>query len=529
MTDLHLPDLIFAVGEDKSRTTASDLAQVSITFEANGLQISVREARQPLTQIVLRWKGALSKRPLRLLGDHWERGYGDLEWRGIVPERKMPWYFLGFDGETTFGIGVETGASAICWWQVDEQGFSLTCDVSNGGAGVLLGDRELSVARVRQVVGQPGESPFQVTKRLCRTLCPRPRLPAQPVYGGNDWYFAYGNNSAELIRRHGGFIGRLAPDSSNRPYMVIDDGWFPSIWADGGCNGGPYLTGNARFFDMPGLAHDLKQQDGVRPGLWMRPLLTQETEISASWQMPESHPLRLGKERGTFLDPSVPDVLDRVKSDVSRVVEWGYELIKHDFSTYDILGRWGFGMSEELTSSGWHFADRSRTTAEIITALYTTMREAAGDDAILMGCNTVGHLGAGLFELQRTGDDTSGRNWERTRKMGVNTLAFRLAQHNTFFAADAECVGLTGKVPWHLNRQWLDVLARSGTPLFVSADLDAVGPEQEMALREAFTRAARPDVEAQALDWTDTTCPTNWRFRDGQEEQNKVYHWSELG
>ena len=29
-------------------------------------------------------------------------------------------------------------------------------------------------------------------------------------------------------------------------------------------------------------------------------------------------------------------------------------------------------------------------------------------------------------------------------------------------------------VGWSLNRQWLDLLARSGTPLFVSADPDAI-------------------------------------------------------
>ena len=74
--------------------------------------------------------------------------------------------------------------------------------------------------------------------------------------------------------------------------------------------------------------------------------------------------------------------------------------------------------------------------------LYAAIREAAGP-SVVIGCNTIGHLGAGFFELQRTGDDTSGREWERTRKMGVNTMAFRLPQHGTFFAADADCAPIT--------------------------------------------------------------------------------------
>ena len=63
--------------------------------------------------------------------------------------------------------------------------------------------------------------------------------------------------------------------------------------------------------------------------------------------------------------------------------------------------------------------------------------------------------------MNRTGDDTNGREWERTRKMGVNTLAFRMIQNGIFYMTDADCVGVMGPVPWSLNRLWLDVLARS--------------------------------------------------------------------
>jgi alpha-galactosidase len=143
------------------------------------------------------------------------------------------------------------------------------------------------------------------------------------------------------------------------------------------------------------------------------------------------------------------------------------------------------------------------------------MRAAAGQ-SYLIGCNTIGHLGAGLFELQRTGDDTSGREWERTRKMGINTLAFRSPQHDTFFAADADCVGLTRDVPWELNSQWLALLARSGTPLFVSADPAVLGPQQKRALSESFALAAQPRPTAEPLDWLDSTCPAQWLL-DGEQ------------
>ena len=88
----------------------------------------------------------------------------------------------------------------------------------------------------------------------------------------------------------------------------------------------------------------------------------------------------------------------------------------------------------------------------------------------MLGCNVVGHLAAGLVHAQRTGDDTSGRGWERTRRMGVNTLAFRLAYHRRFCTLDADCVANTPLTDWSKNRQFLDLIARSGTALFVSVD-----------------------------------------------------------
>ena len=154
--------------------------------------------------------------------------------------------------------------------------------------------------------------------------------------------------------------------------------------------------------------------------------------------------------------------------------------------------------------------------------LYAAIREAAGDSLIL-GCNTVGHLSAGLFESSRIGDDTSGHNWERTRRMGVNSLAFRAAQHDTFHAADPDCVGVTKDIPWALNRQWLDLIARSGTALFVSLSPDAIGPEQERDLRSALALAASGPPLGQPTDWLDTTSPAHWEL-DG-----KPAHFDWLG
>ncbi len=510
------PNQIAVWTEDGLENTA---ANVGLQPGENGSrQIVVEAAAQAaLTYVALRWNTVLPE-GTRILGDHWERGYGDLEWRGFAAERPLPFSALLHDARTgeTRGIGVETAGASFASWRVDELGVTLVLDVRCGGKGVLLGGRALTAAAIHELASEPGETPFAFARRFCRALCPAPRLPAQPVYGGNDWYFRYGANTADTVRRESALIRALSPSLENAPTYVIDAGWAPAV-----CDGGPYETTKAGFPDMAGLAEWMRGS-GVRPGIWARPLLTTGT-VPDRWRLPKEHPN--AARSGAYLDPSVPDVLAQVRADIGRLREWGYGLIKHDFTTYDVTGRWGFEMGPEVTPGGWSFADRTRTTAEILRALYAVIREAAGD-AQIIGCNTVGHLGAGLFEIQRTGDDTSGRHWERTRKMGINTLAFRMPQQGTFFGADADCVGLTRDIPWDQNRQWLDVVARSGTPLFVSADPDAVGPEQQAALMEAFAHAAQVLPPAEPLDWMETTCPRRWRFGDETQTYEQTYDWN---
>ncbi len=351
----------------------------------------------------------------------------------------------------------------------------------------------------------PMKSPFTVQRALCRVMCPQPRLAPQPIYGFNDWYYAYGNNNAARILEDCHRLVSLSPSGPNPPFSVIDDGWQ----SRGREPEGPWTGGNARFGSMEKLAEQMREA-GVRPGIWVRPLAG-AGDTPAAWRL----------NKVSTLDPTVPEVKQKIAADIARLRQWGYQLIKHDYTTYDILGRWGPTLGATLTDDGWSFkGGRTQTTAEVIRELYQTIRAAAGE-ALLIGCNTVSHLSAGVFEANRIGDDTSGRDWDRTRRMGVNSLAFRAAHHGTFYAVDGDCVGLTRDVPWELNRQWLNLLARSGTALFVSAQKEALGPEQEKALREAFAVASVPQPLGEPLDWMESTCPRRWRFGGETVE----FHW----
>ena len=482
-----------------------DAEGVTVTLEDCKILVT---ATVPLRKVYLRWD-APAPAGVKILGDAWERAYGDLQWMGVQPERIMPWYMLVSDGALTHGYGVQTGCGALCSWRLDSFHTELCLDLRCGPDPVELNGRILHAATLVCREGKAGETPFQAAWCFCADMCPAPRIPRDPVYGSNNWYYAYGVSSHEEILEDAKLVAELTEGLEPRPYMVIDDCWQAVRGRQ--CNAGPWDRGNEAFPDMAALAAGIAAMDLI-PGIWYRPLTTYEDRPA------ECMVDRWGGHDANILDPSHPAVLKEVEEITARLVGWGYRLLKHDFSSADIFGRWGFQMGREMFEGQWHFHDRTRTTAEIILDLYRAIRRGAGEKTVIIGCNTVSHLAAGLFELQRTGDDTSGVEWERTRKMGVNTLAFRMPQHGTFYLADADCAGHTGSIPWELNREWIRLLSLSGTPMFFSMDPKKLDEEKKQDLKEAFRTFVSISEPAMPLDWMDTTCPVRWQTELGEKQ-----------
>ncbi len=483
---------------------------VESTVEQDALVLTLAAPSTQIAAVHVRWQAQVAP-DLRALGDAWERSYGDLGWRNLIPERVMPWYFATHDGATCHGYGVKTDAAALCFWQLDPEGVSLWLNVTNGGDGVELGRRRLTMATVVPRRGVDGENAQEAVAGLCRSMCARASRSIVPIYGANDWDYSYGRSTAETILRDTEFIAELSPSGGARPFSVVDGGW---------------TNGTAAWPDMGKLAREIKQRT-ARPGLWIRPLEAPH-DAARGLLLPDARfGERTERAREMAYDPTHPDAQEKIRAKMRQATGWGYEMVKHDFSTYDLLGQWGFEMGPQPTLPGWSLHDRSRTNAEVLAGLYALLRDTAGERVLLDGCNTVGQLGQGIFDLQRTGDDTSGRQWERTRRMGVNTLAFRLPQHGTFYTLDADLVGITDAVPWEFNRQWLEVLAQSGTATMVSAGPPARGQEQRAALRQAFAIVAAGGATARPTDWLETSTPERWQASGKTSAQKQWrYHWS---
>ncbi len=498
---------------EKGNMSANDVA-LSLAAENDAMALKVKADSTPLKYVKLRFnftEDEIRRDSIKILGDAFERGYGNLAWMGITPDRIMPWYILvsnGSDlekevgGRFTEGFGVKVQPSSFVTWQYDAGGITMWADIRNGGEGVILSGRELTVCEI--VFGEYRDmTAFDAGVLFCKKMCPtKSHLPKHPVYGSNNWYYAYGRSSQEEIISDTKLVAERCAGLDNIPYMVIDDGWQKY-----GCDG-PWDELRDTFHDMKALADEMRKL-GVRPGIWVRYLVDSHHEVKS---VPEE--CRMLRDANYF-DPSCDEVIEYVRRVTRMLREWGYELIKHDFSSCDICGQFGFAMRQQIMRDGWHFRDRSRTTAEITLNFLRAVQEEAGEDCVIIGCNTFSHLVAGLYGLNRTGDDTSGYDWGRTRKMGVNTLAFRMIQNGSFYMTDADCVGITGSIDWSLNKQWLDVLSKSGSPLFISCKPGVLSESELNDLREGWAVNSVQTNRCRPLDWMENEYPTVWEI-DGK-------------
>ena len=484
--------------EDKNNIDA----KVRVELEGNKLNVWLTADKSFPKFVMLRWNQKIEKH-VKIMGDTWERGYANMCWKGISPDSFMPWYFFADFGTETVGCGVMVRPNSFVSFQCDSRGVSAWFDVRCGTKGVQLGGREILIGTV-VCKKYNNITPFEAACDFCGVMCEDPILPKEPVYGFNNWYYAYGNSSAEEVKTDAALVAELCKDNINRPFMLIDDCWTPEKTI------GPWVP-NEKFRDMKKIAEDFKAM-GVRPGLWVR--LLNDPDFS------NGHPeylIHAEDESLSRLDPSHPVVKEYIKEVVLRIKGWGYELLKHDFSCNDIFATIGPYRNGMLTGlEPWTFYDRTKTSAEIVLDFYKLIRETAGD-MLVMGCNTISHLCAGLVEINRVGTDTSGKTWSRTRAVGVNTLAFRLPQNGKFYVIDADCVGIKDSyIPWKLNKQWTKLLAYSGSPLFVSCQPNVATDEIKRDLKKYLAINSIQKDTIVPLDWQQNMVPDNWLI-NGEE------------
>jgi len=474
-----------------------------------GLDVVLNPTGTPITDISLTWQFDV-KPYTRSLGDTWGVAVNNIRWAAREDLEFSPWYFTLTNGERTVCFGVKTLPNAFAAWYIDEGDFRLVLDTRSGGEGVLLKE-PLCLATVISMESENGESTFAAMKRFCRMMCEKPVLPSSPVYGFNTWYYSYGKITRSNMMRDAELCATLASGrvpGAPLPYMVIDDGYqMPRTPA---FNGGPFLP-NDDFGDLRAVADDIRER-GCNPGIWVRTMLVRPDlcpEIPEEAFSPMDEYSR--GSGGRVLDITTAPAKEYVFNLVRSMRDMGYGLIKHDFTCMDMMGN-NF-LTPKLTSDGWHLSDRTKTNAQILKELYTLIEEAAEGSAVI-GCNTYGHLSAGIHPIHRIGQDTSGYAWYKTRRYGVNTLAYRLCQNDTFFKADADCACFTKHVPTDKNILFADLIARTNSALFISAAPDILKAKDIDRLIEIYRISSKGQTEAEPLDWLTNPFPALFRWND---------------
>ena len=517
---LRAPDNAFGATEaspfrfEEAASAANDV-KFDYAVENDSAKIIIYPSGSPVKYLKLRFHGDLSFVD-KVYGDEWERSGENafLEWRSVMASRALPWFCYLKGDDVTACYGVKTSPDCFAFWQVDTRGITLFLNLMSGKRGTDLKE-PLLACEVVELIGNEGEDSYDVAKRFSRVMCDSPTIPKEPIFGVNNWYWAYGKISHESVMEETDQLMRMCDGTRHRPYMILDDGWqLNRSYGKNTYIGGPWLP-NERFGDMAKTA-DAIHAKGAKAGIWFRPLLTRG-------DFPADAEYAFGSG-GNLLDASHPFTLEKVERDAATIRSWGFDLIKHDFTTIDITGKNPFASTnatKELCVREGTFVDNTKTTATVIKNLYKAIQRGAGD-ADVIGCNTISHLTAGIHTAYRVGNDTSGRSFEWTRRNGVNSV-MRLPLNDVFYNVDPDCAAFTARVDAELNLDFLEMCAITGMTALASVTPGILNEKQMARINEIYKIADQNTLRYKIANYDKNSNPELFVSEDGSK--TRKFNW----
>ncbi len=517
---LRAPDNSFGATEASPfRFEEAATATNDVKFEykvENGVgKVIVYPSGSPVKYLKLRFRGDLSFAD-KVYGDQWERAASEqyMQWTAIMPSRPLPWfcYVLGEGKMACYGVKV--GPDCFAYWQVDPRGVTLFLNLCSGHRGTDLKE-PLVACEVVEHFSEEGEDPYRVAKRFASIMSPVKNMPKEPIFGVNNWYWAYGRISHASVMDETDYLIQMCDGASHRPYMIIDDGWqLNRTYCAPSYIGGPWVA-NERFGSMSETAAAIHDK-GAKVGIWFRPLLTLgDIPTESRYE---------GASGGIILDPSHPYTLERVERDAARIRSWGYDLIKHDFTSIDIFAPNIFSDNRgDMNLYGVHhpFFDNTKTTATIVKNLYKAIQKGAGE-ADVIGCNTISHLTAGIHSIYRVGNDTSGRSFEWTHRFGLNSV-MRLPQNDSFYLVDPDCAAFTDMVDHDLNLDFLEMCALTGMATLASVTPHTLSDKSMKRINEIYKLASLDKSRLGIVGYDKCVNPERFASEDGSVTRD--YDW----
>ncbi len=522
ITLLRQPDAVYGATEKTPfRFEEKLINEVNYSYDVSqkSAKITVFPSGAPVKYLKLRFNGDLRKVD-RVYGDQWERAglKSYIEWRSVMASRVLPWFCYVMAGDETSCFGVKTGANCFAFFQVDTDGITLFLNLCCGNEGTELTE-PIIACEVVEMHAERGADAYKTAAKFAKFLCDDPVLPKTPIFGVNNWYWAYGNISLDSVLSETNYLMEMTSGCKNAPYMIIDDGWQKHrIPGPGNYIGGEWEP-NDKFGDMRKLV-DAVHAKGAKAGIWFRPLLTRGDVPKEAILCEECG--------GIVLDPSHPFTLEKAFCDAKKLSDWGFDLIKHDFTTGDAVTGQKTLTSEQhdyaLTTENRRYFDKKKTTAVILKDLYKAIQKGAGEKEVI-ACNAVGHLSAGIHSLYRIGNDTSGRSFEWTRRDGINSV-MRLPLNNALYNADPDCAAFTDMVRSDVNLDFLEMCAITGMTTLASVTPGILKPDEMRRINEIFRLADAETGNFGIKDYEKNANPETFVSPDGKTE--KRYDWNRV-
>ncbi len=255
------------------------------------------------------------------------------------------------------------------------------------------------------------------------------RVPKHNPVGWCSWYYYFTDISEARITENLEALVRLR-QRFKFDYFQVDDGYQAEI--------GDWTTTNPKFPRGMGWLAEQIRNAGYDAGIWTAPFIAKPES-----RLMREHPewfVKNDKGKPRFalwnplwgirsscyaLDTTHPEVLEWLRQTFRTIArEWGYRVLKLDFLYAAAL-------------PGRRY-DPNATRAEALRRGLEAIREAAGDDAFLLGCGCPLAPAIGVVDAMRIGPDVA--PWwtnvlSRTVQRNLHGLATLHAIRNTLTRA----------------------------------------------------------------------------------------------
>jgi len=219
-----------------------------------------------------------------------------------------------------------------------------------------------------------------------RELLPQSDFPMPKLCGWNSWDYYLDSVCPEDIFENVRAL-KEAGLSDELEYIVIDDGWQKD-WGDW-CENEKFSCG------LEAVAREIIAY-GFKPGIWMAPLLMKKSvtgfEDRMDWFCRDAKGEYIRDIGDTYLiDPTVPDAKSFILESYKRLYQKGYRLFKIDYLS--------------PLSKAKSFFDPKATAYSALSELIGDIKNATGEDVVILGCSLPVQCGANVAPSMRIAVD----------------------------------------------------------------------------------------------------------------------------